>query len=73
VGEVVHAAEDFFGHAVNHAARVASAAAGGEILVSGLVHDLLIQTGDFSFDESREVELKGFEAAQVVYPLALSD
>jgi adenylate cyclase len=73
VGEVVHAAEDFFGHAVNHAARVASAAAGGEILVSGLVHDLLIQTGDFSFDESREVELKGFEVAQVVYPLALSE
>jgi class 3 adenylate cyclase/ketosteroid isomerase-like protein len=71
VGEVVHEADDFFGHAVNYAARVASAAAGGEILVSGLVHDLLIQTGDFSFDESREVELKGFEAAQVVYPLVL--
>ena len=71
VGEVVHEADDFFGHAVNYAARVASAAAGGEILVSGLVHDLLIQTGDFDFDEGREVELKGYEEAQKVYPLVL--
>jgi adenylate cyclase len=73
VGEVVHEADDFFGHAVNYAARVASAAAGGEVLVSALVHDLLIQTGDFGFDERREVELKGFDAAQIVYPLALPD
>jgi len=44
-----------------------------EVLVSALVHDLLIQTGDFAFDERREVELKGYEAAQIVYPLALPD
>ena len=55
----MHEADDFFGHAVNYAARVASAAAGGEILVSRLVHDLLVKTGDFEFDEGREVELKG--------------
>jgi class 3 adenylate cyclase len=73
VGEVVHEADDFFGHAVNYAARVASAAAGGEILVSGLVHDLLVQTGDFEFDEGREVELKGFGDAERVYAVAGPD
>jgi len=44
-----------------------------EVLVSALVHDLLIQTGDLGFDERRELELKGYEAAQIVYPLALPD
>src|SRR5688500_14566129 len=49
VGETVREAEDFFGHAVNYAARVASSARGGEIVVSSLVHDLLAQTGEFHF------------------------
>jgi adenylate cyclase len=70
VGETVHEADDHFGHAVNYAARVASAAAGGEIVVSSLVHDLLAQTGEFEFDEAREVELKGIEGLQAIYPLA---
>lgn len=70
VGEVVHEADDFFGHAVNYAARIASAAAGGEVVVSALVHDLLAQTGQFDFAESREVELKGIEGSQKVYLLA---
>jgi adenylate cyclase len=70
VGETVHEADDHFGHAVNYAARVASAAAGGEIVVSSLVHGLLAQTGEFEFDEAREVELKGIEGLQAIYPLA---
>ena len=69
----MHEADDFFGHAVNYAARVASAAAGGEIRVSRLVHDLLVKTGDFEFDEGREVELKGFGDAERVYAVAGSD
>ena len=63
-------ADDYFGHAVNYAARVASAAEGGEIVVSSLVHDLLAQTGEFVFEPAREVELKGVEGPQKVYPLA---
>ena len=43
IGEAVREADDFFGHAVNYAARIASSAAGGEIVVSSLVHDLLAQ------------------------------
>jgi adenylate cyclase len=70
VGETVHEADDHFGHAVNYAARVASAAAGGEIVVSSLVYGLLAQTGEFEFDAAREVELKGIEGLQRVYPLA---
>jgi adenylate cyclase len=70
VGETVHEGDDHFGHAVNYAARVASAAAGGEIVVSSLVHGLLAQTGEFEFVAAREVELKGIEGLQWVYPLA---
>ncbi len=70
VGETVHEGGDHFGHAVNYAARVASAAGGGEIVVSSLVYGLLAQTGEFVFDAAREVELKGIEGPQRVYPLA---
>ncbi len=69
VGETVREADDFFGHAVNYAARIASSAAGGEIVVSSLVHDLLAQTGEFQFGDARAVELKGIEGAQTVFPV----
>jgi adenylate cyclase len=72
VGETVQEADDFFGHAVNYAARVASAAAGGEIVVSELVHALVAQTGEFAFEDPRHVELKGIEGSQKVYPLSVS-
>jgi class 3 adenylate cyclase len=71
VGETIHEADDFFGHAVNYAARIASTAAGGEVVVSALVHALVVQTGEFRFEAPREVELKGIEGPQTVYPLAL--
>jgi class 3 adenylate cyclase len=70
VGEAVRETDDFFGHAVSYAARIASAAEGGEIVVSSLVHALLAQTGEFEFEDAREVELKGIEGPQKVYPLA---
>jgi class 3 adenylate cyclase len=71
VGETVHEADDFFGHAVNYAARVASSAAGGEVVASALVHALVAPTGEFRFDVAREVELKGVEGLQKVYPIVL--
>ena len=70
VGETVHEGDDHFGHAVNYAARVASAASGGEIVVSSLVYGLLAHTGAFEFGAAREVELKGIDGPQLVYPLA---
>ncbi len=72
VGETVQEGDDFFGHAVNYAARIASAAEGGEIVVSELVHALVAQTGEFTFEEARHVELKGIDGAQKVYPLSIS-
>ena len=70
VGETTREADDFFGHAVNYAARIASSAAGGEIVVSSLVYGLLAQTGEFVFEPAREVELKGIEGPQKVYAVA---
>lgn len=69
VGETVREADDFFGHAVSYAARVASSATGGEIVVSSLVRDLLVQTGEFDFGEPRVVELKGMQGTHRVYPV----
>ena len=71
-GEAVREADDLFGHAVNYAARVASAATGGEVLVSSLTHDLVISTGGFEFNPPREAELKGIEGPQRLYPLTQS-
>ncbi len=68
-GETVREADDFFGHAVAYAARIASAAAGGEIVVSSLVHELIGQAGGFAFGDPRPVELKGIEGIQLVYPV----
>jgi class 3 adenylate cyclase len=72
VGETVREADDFFGHAVSYAARIASAAAGGEIVVSSLVHELVAQTGEFAFGEARVVELKGIEGSHQIYPVVIS-
>ena len=47
-------------------------AEGGEIVVSELVHALVAQTGVFTFEEARHVELKGIDGAQKVYPLSIS-
>ncbi len=72
IGEAVRDADDFFGQAVNYAARIASSAAGGEIVVSSLVHDLLAGTGEFEFAEPRLVELKGLEGQHRIYPVVTS-
>jgi adenylate cyclase len=56
---------------VHYAARVASHALGGEILVSSLVRDLLASSAsNFTFLEGREVELKGLEGRHRLYALA---
>jgi class 3 adenylate cyclase len=69
-GEVIRHADEFFGQAVNYAARVAGAAAGGEILSSGLVRDLVSTDQEFRFGPPKEVELKGIDGPQRLFPLA---
>ncbi len=66
-GEAIKDADDFYGMHVNLAARIGGAASGGEILVSGLVRDLTASAGEFSFDDAKELELKGFAESQRVH------
>ena len=68
VGETVREADDFFGHAVSYAARIANQATGGEVVVSSLVHELLAPTGEFDFGEPRVVELKGISGDHRIFP-----
>jgi adenylate cyclase len=72
-GDALQEAEHFFGTTVHYAARVASNALGGEVLVSSLVHDLIASsTSNLAFLESREVELNGLEGQHRLYALAPS-
>jgi pilus assembly protein CpaF len=59
-GEVVEEAGDFFGAAVNVAARVAGKARGGEILVSDVVRQLVGPVSEMTFDYRGRYKLKGF-------------
>jgi len=70
-GDAIQEAEHFFGTTVHYAARVASHASGGEVLVSSLVRDLVAGgTSSVAFLEGREVELKGLEGQHRLYALA---
>ena len=69
-GEAIKEGEDFFGKNVILAARIASQALGGEILVSSLLKALVDSAGDTSWGESRSVELKGLSGMHEIYPVA---
>jgi adenylate cyclase len=70
-GDALQEADHFFGKTVHYAARVASHALGGEVLVSNVVHDLVSGPG-IDFQESREVELKGLESLHRLFALDLA-
>jgi adenylate cyclase len=69
-GDVLHEEDRFFGTTVNYAARVASHALGGEVLVSRLVHDLVEGAG-IEFLGSRDVELKGLDGTHQLFAVAV--
>lgn len=70
-GDALQEAEHFFGTTVHYAARVASHALGGEVLVSSLVRDLVTSgASNLTFLEGREVELKGLDGQHRLYALA---
>ena len=70
-GEVIAEEGDFFGKNVILAARIAAQAVGGEILVSEPLRDAVQEPGgnpaDVSFDDGRELELKGLAGTHRVY------
>jgi class 3 adenylate cyclase/ketosteroid isomerase-like protein len=70
-GEALHQGDQFFGTTVHFAARVASQALGGEVLVSNVVHELVAGPG-IGFHESREVQLKGLNGLHRLYSVDLA-
>jgi class 3 adenylate cyclase len=69
MGKSVRRGDDLFGRNVAMAARVAAQADGGEILVSEVVRDALSDE-DITFDDGREVALKGFSGSHRLYAVA---
>src|SRR6201988_763751 len=69
MGKSVRRGDDLFGRNVAMAARVAAQADGGEILVSEVVRDA-VSDEDISYDDGRDVELKGFCGSHRLYAVA---
>ncbi len=66
-GEAIKEGEDFFGKSVILAARIASEAGGGQILVSSLLKALVESSREFEFCEAQDVELKGLSGSHRVF------
>ena len=71
-GAVVARDGDYFGRNVALAARVASEASGGEVLVSNDLREALIDSTEFVFDDVREAQLKGFATVEQLWRVAPS-
>ena len=69
-GDAIHEADQYFGTTVHYAARVASQALGGEVLVSSLVREL-VAGPDVAFSGSRDATLKGLEGSHRLFILDL--
>jgi len=69
MGKSARRGDDLFGRNVAMAARVAGQADGGEILVSEVVRDA-VSDEEITFDDGRDVELKGFSGSHRLYAVA---
>ena len=67
-GDAVHGAGDYAGIAVNKAARITSAANGGEILASSITVELA-SSHPFRFGPERSAELKGISGTHRLIPV----
>jgi class 3 adenylate cyclase len=68
-GDVVRTDSDVMGFAVNKAARVASAATGGQIVVSSVVKELVGFDPSFRFGDSFFAELRGIDGVHELVPV----
>jgi len=66
-GEAIAEGGDFFGKSVIMAARIASKARAGEILVSSVFKAVTESAGDLQFDQGYDVELKGLTGTYRVH------
>ena len=69
VGEAINESADYFGKAVILAARIATLARGGQILVSSTFHDLTTNAGDLRFLPMGEKQLKGLAGAHQLFEI----
>jgi len=69
-GDAMDEGDDYLGHTVIVASRLADAAGAGEILVSSLSEQLVQGSDEFNFDDHRETSLKGMARAQLSATLA---
>jgi class 3 adenylate cyclase len=69
-GDAVAEGDDYIGHTVIVASRLADEAGPGEILVSSLSEQLVTGSGEFEFTGHREARLKGMARAQLAATLA---
>ena len=67
-GDALREADHFFGTTVHYAARVASQAVGGEVLVSNVVREL-VASPELVFLEGRDVDLKGLAGSHRLFAL----
>ena len=49
------------------ASRIASRAAGGDVLLSSLLHELVASSGEFTLDARPAAALKGLDGEHVTY------
>ena len=68
-GETVRDNGDFLGRTVILASRITGEAKESEILVSSVLKELTVATGEFRFGEERQASLKGVTVEQTVYPV----
>ncbi len=66
-GDVIREGNNVYGGAVNIAARIATASAPGEVLVSDTVRGLARTSAGVAFDDRGEHELKGIDGAQRLF------
>ena len=69
VGDVIRTTDDYVGHAVNKAARIAAAARGGQIMVSDAFSTMLSEAPEDHLGNIEDIELKGLEGVHRVAPL----
>jgi class 3 adenylate cyclase len=72
-GDAMDEGDDYLGHTVIVASRLADVANAGEVLVSSLSEQLVQGSGEFTFEGHRDVSLKGMERAQPSATLAWAE
>jgi len=68
-GEVVRTGDDLFGITVNKAARIASAAGAGQIMISSTTRDLVGSMDGIAFGQPTNVALKGLQDTHQMMPV----